>query len=523
MDKKVLLQDLSEALAQRKGLSKKDAEQFVRTVFETIEQYLEADKIVKIKGLGTFKLVAVDSRESVDVNTGERITIKGYTKVSFVPDAQLRDQINKPFAHFETVTLNEGVDWDAMERIDEEGYSDYLSEPDNGAEKTMKTPEDNSIYPIVAEGVQEQVTLEPLIEEELIEENIPEQVDALEYSSSELEIENQNDPHTDVESDKEEVLEQLDPFVGDKDREAVEETKEESAAGFVYPEEEEIEEDKNETERSNFHSQTQQIEHQHNDYLKVEEQQVSTQQVNNLHAEVQRVDQQKVEVQKIENQTVQNQHVIQNAPLDASSKPNRLAWWNLFWIALVVLLLMLASYFAGYYHLLCPYGCVPFRHEQKAELKPKLKPAPKTHTVRPASPSSHKDTINTDTVREKMEVPQVNVVQEKKKAVEKERRSAEVQKDKKKESEAAETLSTSVNKDTMSNKYAQLSGGKYQITGTQRIHILKDGETLRGIALLVYGSKNYVPYITLHNKIQNPDQIRAGKVIKLPELKLKVQ
>ena len=479
MDKKVLLQDLSEALAQRKGLSKKDAEQFVRTVFETIEQYLEADKIVKIKGLGTFKLVAVDSRESVDVNTGERITIKGYTKISFVPDAQLRDQINKPFAHFETVTLNEGVDWDAMERIDEEGYSDYLPEPDNGAEETLEIPESHSA---------------PLIEEEPIKEDTP---------------------CADEEFEKEEVLEEFEILSNQENKEVVEEAKEEPAADVVYPEEEEIEEDKSETEKSVPDFGTQQVEHQHNDYLKVEEQQVSTQQVDNQHAEVQRVDQQKVEVQKIENQTVQNQHVIQHAPLNESSKSDRLTWWNLFWIALVVLLLMLASYFAGYYHLLCPYGCVPFRHEQKAEVKPEVKPTPKARTVRPVSPPVQKDTISPDTVGKKAEIQQTNVMQEKVPTV--------VQKEKNKESEAVETLSTSVNKDTMSNKYAQLAGGKYQIIGTQRTHILKDGETLRGIAQRVYGSKNYVPYITLHNKIQNPDQIQAGKAIKLPELKLKVQ
>lgn len=74
-----------------------------------IEQALESENTVKIKGLGTFKLIDVDSRESVNVNTGERFQIKGHTKVSFSPDANLRDTINKPFAHFETVVLNENT------------------------------------------------------------------------------------------------------------------------------------------------------------------------------------------------------------------------------------------------------------------------------------------------------------------------------------------------------------------------------------------------------------------------------
>ena len=84
-----------------------------------VGEFLQTDKIVKIKGLGTFKLVTVDSRESVDVNTGERIVIKEYTKINFTPDPILRDTINKPFAQFETVVLYDGTDIADMERMDE--------------------------------------------------------------------------------------------------------------------------------------------------------------------------------------------------------------------------------------------------------------------------------------------------------------------------------------------------------------------------------------------------------------------
>ena len=118
MDKKVLIQDLADGLVLRRGLPKKDADVFVRSVFEIIGEYLQTDKIVKVKGLGTFKLVTVDSRESVDVNTGERIVIKEYTKINFTPDPVLRDAVNKPFAQFETVVLYEGTDIADMERMD---------------------------------------------------------------------------------------------------------------------------------------------------------------------------------------------------------------------------------------------------------------------------------------------------------------------------------------------------------------------------------------------------------------------
>lgn len=109
MNERLTIQDLIDLLAAKQGISKKDAEVFVKEFFLLIEQALEKDKNVKIKGLGTFKLIDVDSRESVNINTGERFQIKSHTKVSFSPDTSLRDTINKPFAHFETVVLNAGT------------------------------------------------------------------------------------------------------------------------------------------------------------------------------------------------------------------------------------------------------------------------------------------------------------------------------------------------------------------------------------------------------------------------------
>lgn len=109
MNERLTIQDLTDLLAAKHSMIKKDAEAFVKEFFLLIEQALENEKIVKIKGLGTFKLIDVDSRESVNVNTGERFRIKGHTKVSFSPDANLKDTINKPFAHFETVLLNENT------------------------------------------------------------------------------------------------------------------------------------------------------------------------------------------------------------------------------------------------------------------------------------------------------------------------------------------------------------------------------------------------------------------------------
>ena len=124
---KVGISELAASLANKHGLSSKDAEQFTTSIFEVINEGLHDDKIVKIKGLGTFKVMSVSARESVDVNTGERIMIEGRDKISFVPDASMRDLVNQPFIQFETVVINEGVDFS---NIDDK----YDNTPDNDQE-----------------------------------------------------------------------------------------------------------------------------------------------------------------------------------------------------------------------------------------------------------------------------------------------------------------------------------------------------------------------------------------------------
>ena len=110
MNEKITLQDIINLLCAKHDMTKKDAELFVKTMFDLIEEALANEKYVKIKGFGTFKLTEVDARESVNVNTGERFEIQGHSKVTFTPDTTMKDLINKPFAHFETVVLNDGVE-----------------------------------------------------------------------------------------------------------------------------------------------------------------------------------------------------------------------------------------------------------------------------------------------------------------------------------------------------------------------------------------------------------------------------
>ena len=117
---KLTIQDIAKVLSDRKGLSKNDASNFVNEMFDIIQQALERDMVVKVKGFGTFKIIDVDPRESVNVNTGERVLIEGHNKITFTPDQLLKEIVNKPFSQFETVVLNEGVDF--AEDITSEAY-----------------------------------------------------------------------------------------------------------------------------------------------------------------------------------------------------------------------------------------------------------------------------------------------------------------------------------------------------------------------------------------------------------------
>ena len=125
---KVSIQDIAKAIAGKHGLSQNDAEKFVAALFDIINEGLHKEKIVKVKGLGTFKVIDVRERESVNVNTGERVVIESHGKITFTPDPIMRDLVNKPFAQFETVVINEGVDLDEMSKIQEDNDE---TEPEN--------------------------------------------------------------------------------------------------------------------------------------------------------------------------------------------------------------------------------------------------------------------------------------------------------------------------------------------------------------------------------------------------------
>lgn len=144
---RINLNELAAVLAEKFGLERRTTQRFLNTVVSVVQAGIEKDRLVKIKGLGTFKVIDVEARESVNVNTGARLVIEGHSKLAFVPDAAMKELVNKPFSQFETVVLNDGVE-----------FEDIQQEP--------ATDEDS-----VAE--EEAVVEEEMIEEEIIENEEP--------------------------------------------------------------------------------------------------------------------------------------------------------------------------------------------------------------------------------------------------------------------------------------------------------------------------------------------------------------
>jgi nucleoid DNA-binding protein len=162
-------QELVNLLAQHNGLSRKKNVQFVNELVDLINEVLKDEKLLKISGLGTFKVIDTKDRESVNVQTGDRFVIEGRNKITFTPDAAMRELVNRPFSQFETVVLNDGVDFSDIpeEPADEEPIIEEPAPED----PVIETP----IEPIEPIKPIEPIVEQPIIEEPIIEELISEQ------------------------------------------------------------------------------------------------------------------------------------------------------------------------------------------------------------------------------------------------------------------------------------------------------------------------------------------------------------
>ena len=203
---KYSITQLATILVKKNGISNDEALKFVTAIFDIVKEGLETDKLVKIKGFGTFKIIDVDPRESVNVNTGERVLINGHQKITFTPDSVMKEMVNRPFAQFETVVLNDGVDFSDIDKLSninenidkqeetQEELQEIIQEEEEKKEEGEKEERKEEVHDITPQEssnnddvVRNQTTISPT--KELAETFTKETAEKLIEESSEKQIE----------------------------------------------------------------------------------------------------------------------------------------------------------------------------------------------------------------------------------------------------------------------------------------------------------------------------------------------
>lgn len=485
MNEKLTLQYLIEALTKRHQMDPKDADAFVKAFFELIRRALERDKYIKVKGLGTFKRIETDSRGSDEEESEERTGTQGRSRITFTPDVAMRDSINKPFAHFETVILNEHTHFEDM---DEEGEEQLPEEEKTGeasdslldTEKQEGVGTDESVDSgaLAADtgeqdlpGEESVLKEEERLSDESIEQTSPDDASLTEPETPVSEENHEENHLSDVQGTEEEKLPVVD--------------KEESQNADIPQIESSVEAD--DASQSETH-----------------EEPVSQE------AEKKEV------VPEVVPATEHGSQSLSEIPLDSSDKKiqkeerSKLPWCMYATILLVGVLIGGGIIWA----LLSGRRYIP-----EALLRELISEKKVNNAILLPKSTEKKETLDTLAAMETVQADSVgrqkpdSVVKQKpvhvtlptvSSAAPVVKTPAPV-KDEKPKAVKRETLA-----DTM----------EYTITGTMDTYTLQNGESLVKVALKYYGNKKLWPYIVRHNRkvIKNPDNVPVGTVLQIPKL-----
>lgn len=396
MDKKILLQNLADSLAERTGMTKRKAEAFVRSFFEVTEESLAADGQTKVKGFGTTKIVNVSDRESVNINTGERIQIEGHAKVTFTPDALFRDLVNRPFAHFTTIVLDDEVAEDEETALLNAPATDPEEETDSEAEVEETSEE--------APAHEAEEAPAPEVEEEAAPE-------------------------------VEEEAEEVEPIPSLADDEA-------NCA--------------------------------------------------------------------VEMGTPKTPIIINNTLPEP-----RHNWWKTAFVVLAMCILALASYFAGYFRVFCPCNIFGTDAETVTAAEAQRITADSIAKAKADSTANAK----ADSLAKAKADSAKAATQQMAQQLAQQQKAAEATSEKLAAQQAAAEKAAKRQADLeAAQRYEQIPGSNYLITGTMQNRRIKTGENLYKIAKQMYGSKDFARYIAFYNNIEDPNHVCIGQTIKLPQL-----
>lgn len=445
MKQKLLLSDFAQWLSEKEGITKKEAQTFLRTLFQIVEQGLTDDQFVKIKGLGTFKLVTVNERESVNINTGERFQIGEHNKIAFIPDASMKEIINRPFAHFESVDLSDETDTAELDAVDEAVKQEFppISEEETStAEESIPTTVEvitESSHPTSLPEKQKDVT-EEVSEESNLTEEIPTEIATITEGLEEKKAEEKAETETLAQAEETEALAQAEETEALAQAEETE-TLAQAEAVAITAKETASESQASEENLTPEETPIQVVSTSEKTDAMGTEAEISVSQPTTL--------------------------TVSGAAVEEEEDTRR-PWLRRTLMALFVLLLCTASYFAGYYRLLCP-------------------PCASTAPTTPATK------VQPDSAQAKK--PQA------------------AKKDSAAVSAASQTVSKPLNEVKDSVKQPQK-----QEEAVTRTHTIRVGDNLSRIARKYYGDDHYVDFIIRKNNLKNADNIHVGKVLVLPPL-----
>ncbi len=540
-EKKFQLQDLAEQLAREQGISSQEALEFVRTFFELTEEGILKDSLVKVSGFGTTKLVIVNERESVNIHTGERFQIGKHSKITFTPDNTLRDLVNSPFALLSTTTLFDDTPEEELDSVPvlEDDFSDdsedalTLGEVTNDSKQVLvaEVPSsqlhngslhtDSSTE--VAKGLQsEETSTADVVPQESLSGKLSSQEASSEDNDNISRDEKSSTTEFSTTTATDAILEGGSTQV---DANTIEFTSSSTADDNLSS--------STSSEKTLLHSSTESTESRQEEEILIgantKEEVLGQKTTSDFSDNPASVD---VTLTTIPAETekkpshitnIQGEIHVTTDNLNHKEQHHRTRF-NVLLVAFVLLLVVL-SYFAGYYHWLCPncpqsHVVLPTQPANNAQHNPIVSD---TATTLPGknSDSTAKTPPPTDTISSISDVPTNNVAatsspdktkEEEKTAPQATTTQAIIVKSQHLSSQQKEQLLAK------SRQWQQLPHGKSIIVGAYTSHIVQTGESIPRLAKRYYGSPNYANYIVLFNHIKDPDVIKVGQQIKMPQL-----
>lgn len=540
-EKKFQLQDLAEQLAREQGISSQEALEFVRTFFELTEEGILKDSLVKVSGFGTTKLVIVNERESVNIHTGERFQIGKHSKITFTPDNTLRDLVNSPFALLSTTTLYDDTPEEELDSVPviEDDFSDD-SEDALTLEKVTSESEQVLVAEVpssqvhngrlhtddsteVAKGLQsEETSTAEVVPQESLSGKLSSQEFPSEENDNVSEEEKVSTTEFSTATAPDTILVDSSTQV---DANAIEftssTTADDNLSSLTF------------SENSLLQSSTESTEPKQEEEIIItattQDEELGQETTSDFTGNPANVDvtlttipaESEKKPSHITN--IQGEIHVTTDNLNHKEQHHRTRFNVL--LAAFILLLVILSYFAGYYHWLCPncpqsHVVPPTQLANNAQHNPKIDDSVTTLPGK-NSDSTAKTPPPTDTISPTSDVPTNNVAATS---------SPDKTKEEEKTAPQATTTQTIIVKSqhlssqqkeqllAKSRQWQQLPHGKSIIVGTYASHVVQTGESIPRLAKRYYGSSNYANYIVLFNHIKDPDVIKVGQQIKMPQL-----